>query len=115
MTMHELSLAEALLNQIEEITAKEKASEVVSVRISIGALSGVERDAFEFALPIVAEGTVLSNCDFAISEIPVKVKCEDCLKESFPEMPTLECVECGSANVDIIEGKELTLTSMEIR
>lgn len=113
--MHELSVAEALIEQMEEILSKENAREAVSAKLSVGALSGIEIDALEFALPIAAEGTKLDKCDFLMEKIPVTVECEDCSKQSDPELPLVECAHCGSRNVNIIKGKDFTLTSMEIK
>jgi hydrogenase nickel incorporation protein HypA/HybF len=113
--MHELSVAEALIKQMEEILSKENAQKAISARLSVGALSGIEIDALEFALPIVAEGTKMDKCNFIMEKIPVTVECEDCSKKSEPELPMMECVHCGSININIIEGKDFTLTSMEVK
>lgn len=112
--MHELSLAESMIKQLDEIIDKEGASEAIRVTVSIGALSGVERDALEFALPLVAEGTHFENTEFEFEEVPVKVKCGDCGKISFPEVPMMICMECSSSNIELIEGNEFIIKNMEI-
>jgi hydrogenase nickel incorporation protein HypA/HybF len=113
--MHELSVAEALISQMEEILNKENAQKALSAKLLVGALSGIEIDALEFALPIAAEGTKIEKCDFFMEKIPVTVECKDCSKKSEPELPLVECAHCGSSNVNIIEGKDFTLKSMEIK
>lgn len=112
--MHELSLAEALIEQATEILKKEHASGVKSITVAIGKLSGVERDAFEFAFPIVAENTLLKESELVIEEIPVKVLCFDCSLTGTAEPPVLQCSRCGSGNVKVVDGRDFTLKSMEI-
>ena len=55
--MHELSLADTMIREIEQILDREKAEKVYSVTVLMGRLSGVEKEPFEFAFPIVSEGT----------------------------------------------------------
>jgi hydrogenase nickel incorporation protein HypA/HybF len=112
--MHELSLAESTVDRITEIMRAEKAETLLSVDIEIGAMSGVEPDAFEFAIPVVAEGTVLEKADIRIKSVPVKILCNTCGQKSCPGVPFLECAECGSPDVDIIEGRDFMITSMEV-
>ena len=112
--MHELSLADAMVQEIETIIAKEGASKVFSITVVMGKLSGVEREPFEFAFPIVAEGTNVEGAKLEIIESPVIVKCEDCNAETKLDIPFAKCSSCGSRNVKYISGKEFLIKSMEI-
>lgn len=113
--MHELSLATALIREMEKILTKESASKVLKITVSIGKLSGVNCDAFEFAFPIAAEGSSVEGARLIIEEIPAKVRCKNCRKESTVQIPFIECRNCGSSDFDIVGGRELTIKSMEIK
>ncbi|MCF7790964.1 MAG: hydrogenase maturation nickel metallochaperone HypA [Victivallales bacterium] len=112
--MHELSLADSMVQEIEAIMEKEGAEKVFSVTVKMGRLSGVEKEPFEFAFPIVAEGTKLEKSKLIIEESPVIVKCKDCMTETVLETPFAKCGNCGSRNVDYISGKEFLIKSLEI-
>ena len=55
--MHEMSLAQALVDQVTELAEKDGCQKILSVDVSIGALSGVMRESLEFCFPVVARGT----------------------------------------------------------
>ncbi len=112
--MHELSLAEALVDQVNEILEKEGANRVFEVTVTIGTLSGVERDAFEFAFPMAAEGTDLAKAKLVIEEVPARIKCLKCGAETEVEIPFLECPDCKNSEVEIISGKDFYLKNLEI-
>ncbi len=113
--MHELSLAQALIGEIERIKAKEKAAEVLSVTVRLGALSGVDRASFEFVFPLAVEGTSLEGLNLVIRETPALIGCEDCGKETQPELAFFRCAACGSARVKITGGREFLIESMEVQ
>ena len=46
--MHEMSLAQALVDQVVELAEKDGCRQILSVEVSIGALSGVMREPLEF-------------------------------------------------------------------
>lgn len=113
--MHELSLVEALAGEVEEIMKKESAVKLHRVTVAIGELSGVERDALEFAFPLIAvEGSVLENVELNIVEVPVEIRCEECSTMSKPDVPHMVCGQCGSANVTIVKGKDFLIQTMEV-
>lgn len=112
--MHELSLAEALVNQVREILDEQRATKVHSITLTMGALSGVERDAFEFAYPVAVENTCLEGAVLHIQESDAVVRCRECNKESTPDIPFIQCGHCGSRKVDIVSGREFAIQTMEI-
>ena len=112
--MHELSLAMELVSQVERIVAGEGATRAVTVAVSIGALSGVEREAFEFAFPLAAAQTCLDGARLEIESVPVRAKCRDCGVDNAIDMPNLLCGSCGSCNLEITAGREFVIHSVEV-
>ena len=113
--MHELTFATEMVRTLQGILQKEGASEVVSISVEIGAMSGIEREPFAFCFPIAAEGTPVENARLIIDETPLSVRCTACKKDSKPEFPTVTCVECGSSEVEIVSGRDFVIKSMEVR
>jgi hydrogenase nickel incorporation protein HypA/HybF len=112
--MHELSVACALVEQVEEAARREGARRVLSVQLTLGGLSGVERDALELAFPLAVEGTLLENARLDIDEVPAVAHCRDCGAEAAPALPALLCSACGSFAIEIEGGRELSVRSMEV-
>lgn len=112
--MHELSLAQALIEQAERIRAEHGAESVASITVNIGALSGVDRQSFEFAFPMAAAETALCGARLRIEETPAQALCEDCRARSQPEPAFVVCAACGSRRVRITAGRDFLLTAVEL-
>ena len=68
--MHELGMATALVEQVEEIARKEGAARVVRIELVVGDESGVDREALEFVFPLAAERTAAEGATLAIEIVP---------------------------------------------
>lgn len=112
--MHELSLADSMVRQIEEIIKKEKAAKVLSVTVEMGKFSGVEREPFEFAFPLVAEETPVEGSELIIEEVPGIIKCSDCGTETTLNVPFIKCRQCDSRNVKFVKGRDFIIKSLEV-
>lgn len=112
--MHELSVAEAVIAELEELVRREGARRVARVVLRVGALSGVEPDALEFAFPVAAEGTCAEGAELVLESEPVRVRCGACGAETAADPLWMACGACGADAVEIISGADLTLRSAEL-
>ena len=112
--MHEFSLAQSLVEQVTELVVREGANRVTRIEVSIGAMSGVMKDPFEFCFPEAAKGSCLEGCELSVHEVPLTVACLDCGAKSSPENFDIRCSVCKCRNVTIIEGKDFLLNSVEV-
>jgi hydrogenase nickel incorporation protein HypA/HybF len=112
--MHEMSLAQALVDQVIELAGKDGCQKILSVDVSIGALSGVMRESLEFCFPVVARGTPLERALLNVTEIPLTAECAECGRISNPEPFDMECCHCGSMNLMITKGRDFKLISFEV-
>lgn len=112
--MHELSMAMSLVEQIASIMGNEGASKLHSITLAVGKYSGVEKECFEFAFSIAAEGSPAENAVLIIVQTDMKVRCRDCGVETVNEMPLAKCGKCSSLNVEVISGREFNIKSMEV-
>lgn len=113
--MHELSLATALVEQVQRVCAAERATAVEIIRLRMGALSGVNRESFEFAFPLAAEGTCAAEAKLEFEEVPAEITCDDCRQQSVPGRMFLTCGRCGSNRVRVTAGREFQIVSVEVR
>lgn len=112
--MHELSLACSLIEAAEKVLEAENAARATRVTVGIGKLAGVEIDAFEFAFPLAAKNTGLEGAELVIQDLPIRVHCRACGKESNPDFPRCVCGFCESDDIELLGGREFNIESMEI-
>jgi hydrogenase nickel incorporation protein HypA/HybF len=112
--MHELSIAQSLLEKILALMDERKAVAVTEVHLRVGALSGVNAEALELAFPIAAEGTPAEGADLRIEHVPAKGTCASCGKQSEFEPGLPLCTACGSTELEISEGRDLLLQRVEL-
>jgi len=112
--MHELSIAQALVEQVEKVVLAEGALRANKVLITVGALSGADPEALRGAFPLVAEDTVAEGAELIIEQVAARVRCSACGGESEAENYFVGCAACGSREVELVSGRELNITSIEL-
>jgi hydrogenase nickel incorporation protein HypA/HybF len=113
--MHELSLALSLLDQVGAAAVREGATRVASVRLRVGRMSGVVRDALLFSWDLARADTVASDATLLIDDVAVAVWCSRCDGErAIREGEGLTCSQCGAIAPTIVRGRELELVAMEV-
>ena len=112
--MHELSIAQALVEQVEAVALKEQALSVARVVIAVGALSGADPEALRSVFPLVAEGTAAAGADLVIEPVAACVRCRACGHESLAGDHFIGCAACGSRDVELVAGRELNIKSVEL-
>jgi hydrogenase nickel incorporation protein HypA/HybF len=108
--MHELAITENLL---AAVTERLPDVTITSVRLEIGALSGVVADSVRFCFDLVTKGTNLEGASLEILQAPARAKCHGCGAEFEPEEPIALCL-CGSADVAVLSGADLRVISVQV-
>ncbi|MEV0065768.1 MULTISPECIES: hydrogenase maturation nickel metallochaperone HypA [unclassified Amycolatopsis] len=108
--MHEMSITQSV---VDAIVSRLGSQAVRSVRLEIGRLSGVVPDSVRFCFDVVCEGTSLQGAELEIDEPPGRAACRDCGAEFGIDDPILLCA-CGSANVEVLAGRQLRIKSVEV-
>jgi len=112
--MHELSIAQSLIERVEELASREGAERVERVTVRVGALCGVDPEALGFVFPIAAEGTAAGGAQLTIERVPAAVRCRGCGRTCEPVFPFFLCGHCGSDDVEVTAGRELDLASVDV-
>ena len=108
--MHELAIAESVVSSVLERTGEQSIS---VVRLRVGRLSGVVPDALTFCFELAAAGTALEGAALEIAVEHGRAHCNSCGLDFDLDDPFLLC-ECGSADVALLSGRELSVTSVEV-
>ena len=113
--MHELSIVEALIEQVEkEVRRAGQGGRVTGLDLAIGRLSGVNTDSLRFALELLAPGTVVEGAEVRITEPHATCRCRTCGQATEVDELIVCCPACGSGDVYLEGGADLRLQSIEM-
>jgi hydrogenase nickel incorporation protein HypA/HybF len=113
--VHEVSLAQSLLDIVQEYAEQHGFAGVNTLRVSCGRLSCVAPDALKFAFDLQAEGTCAEGSEIIFDLLPARVYCFECGLEYEVESFTAECPQCRSSEVVMVGGtEELQLVEMDV-
>ena len=76
--MHEVAIAEAIVELVAEHAARDAFRQVRRIHLAIGALSHVDPRALEFGFAAVASGTVADGATLVIDRPPGVARCLVC-------------------------------------
>ncbi|MFI6448205.1 hydrogenase maturation nickel metallochaperone HypA [Kitasatospora sp. NPDC050543] len=112
--MHEMSIALAVVGQVEEAARTGGATAVRSVCLQVGELAGVVPDALQFCFELACAGTVLEGATLLPETVPGRARCASCADEWAVGMPPqLCCPHCGAAAAELLCGRELQILSVQ--
>lgn len=112
--MHELTLAETMIELIEEKAAREKFSRVAVVHLEIGLLSHAEPEALAFCFDSVAAGRCAEGARLEIKRVETIGKCPACHHETIMENRYSPCPQCGTFGLSIIRGADVRISSIVV-
>lgn len=112
--MHEMALAESVVDIVERTAAKAGADKIGLVRLEIGALSHVEPQALRFAFEAVSIGSIAEGAALDIERPPGKAWCHDCGDTVEIAQFGAACPRCGGYKLQISGGDELRVKDMEV-
>jgi hydrogenase nickel incorporation protein HypA/HybF len=110
--MHEMVLAEGILQIVEDAAAKQGFARVKEVRLEIGALSGVEPEALTFCLDVVFRESVAADARVELERLPGRGFCLECGQNV--EIAALydACPNCGGFQVQATGGTEMRVKDL---
>jgi len=111
--MHEMSIAESLVDLIEDEARKEGFTRVRRIEVKLGALGHVEPAALRFCFDAIARGTVAEGASLDIETVAGMGCCPRCGCSTAIAQRYDLCPECGS-HVQMTAGGELRLAELEV-
>ena len=112
--MHELSLAQSVVELIEAAALREGFARVHTVRLDIGALSCVEPEALRFAFESATVGTCAQGARLEILPVAGQGACPVCGHQT--DMDTLYdlCPACEAAPLHVLRGTEMRVRDLDV-
>ena len=104
--MHELSIAEGIIEIVERTAAANDVRSVRAVRVAIGELAGVDIPSLEFAWESVRKGGVAENAVLEIERPKGEAWCLDCCRTVPMARYGDPCPICGGYRLTATGGTE---------
>lgn len=112
--MHEMSLAESVLQIVEQTAERESATRVHALTLEIGELAAVELEALRCCLQIVLRDSIAAEARIDIEHRAGQGRCRQCAAEFALHELYQPCPQCGSYQVEAIAGRELRVAALEM-
>jgi hydrogenase nickel incorporation protein HypA/HybF len=113
--MHELSLAQSLVETVCEALPGAGGGRVVAVNLKVGELAGVVPDALQFCYEVVTKDTPLAGSTLTVRTLPVMVFCAPCDRPVEIELAEgFRCPVCRTPSSDLRQGREIEVESVEL-
>jgi len=90
------------------------ATQIHTMRMQIGRLSGVVPEALRFAFDSLKAGTAAADAELEIEEVLPACWCPHCKAEFSVEDFVFLCPHCQEPSVEVRRGRELNVASLEI-
>ncbi len=112
--MHEMSLAENVLQIITDAAMEQNFSSVKTVRLEIGQLAGVEADAMKFCFTAVTRDTIAQDAKLEIIETPGQAHCTYCAMTVHVRTVYDACPQCGMLPLQVTGGNEMRVKELDV-
>lgn len=112
--MHEMSLMGGVFEVIEQTLSQHEANRVLQVKLKVGELTNAEPDALQMAFEAYSKDTICEGAELIVERVPVRGRCRNCQHEFAVETLFFLCPECQNSSIEVIQGEELLLESLEV-
>jgi hydrogenase nickel incorporation protein HypA/HybF len=112
--MHEMSIAESLVDLIEDEARREGFAHVRRIVVKLGALGHIDPAALLFCFDAVARGTVAQGASLDMETVPGTGWCPQCQRSVAITQRYDLCPACGQSHVQMMAGDELRLAELEV-
>ncbi len=112
--MHEMSLAEGMLQIIEDAARQDRFTKVITVWLEIGQLASADPQAMAFCFDAVTRHTIAAGARLEIIQTLGMGRCTACAKT----VPVTElfgaCPDCGGYQVEVTDGTAMRIKELEV-
>ena len=112
--MHEMSLAEGVLQVVEDAARAQDFARVRAVWLEIGRLAGVEVEALRFCFDAVTCGSIADGARLEIVDLPGAGWCMKCSAAVALDEVGGACPGCGSHQVQVTGGTDMRVKELAV-
>jgi hydrogenase nickel incorporation protein HypA/HybF len=112
--MHEMSLAQSMIEIVEQEMNHHKIDKLKAIHIAVGRMTAVVPEQMTLCFEILTQNTKLAGTEFKMKMVPVTYQCRMCNREFISEGITFNCPSCNGENPELIFGRELKIEFLEV-
>ncbi len=112
--MHELSLCKGILRALADDARAQGYQRVKTVRLEVGALSGIRIEALRLNFQAAARGTLADRATLEVVEVPGAAWCARCEKTMAVAQRFDACPGCGGQSLQLTAGTEMRIQELEV-
>lgn len=112
--MHELALAQSVVSIVENAALQNHVEKVVTVKLIVGQLAGVEMRSFQQGLKVASHGTCMEEAQFIYERPSGTAWCMQCCKTVPLHRLGEACPECGGYQLQVNGGNEFKVGEIEL-
>ena len=113
--MHEISLVQAMLQQLSDLAAQNQATKIIKITMEIGQMSGVVVDSFRFGFDVLSgNDDLVCGAELVIITPPVNYRCTRCDYAGEAAAQPDCCPQCGEIFLIPEGGDGLILQQVEM-
>ena len=112
--MHEMGLAQSIVEIVESAARDNNANRVDSVKLSIGELANIEMESLMQSLKCASANTVMQQADIAIERPSGQAWCMQCGQSVVIHRIGEACPICSGHQLTITSGTEMQVAQIEL-
>lgn len=112
--MHDLTFAKRIVSLLKEKLGAGKGHSKASVSVVLGPFTHVTPESLRSAFLLLNEKEGFNDVSLDIKKHKAKIRCKKCRKEIETASPLTSCPFCGGGEIDLLNGEEFTIESIEI-
>jgi hydrogenase nickel incorporation protein HypA/HybF len=112
--MHEFSITQSILSIALEQAEAAKANKIININLTVGELSGIVDDCVKFYFELLSKDTIAADASLSFEKIPTRLRCRNCNITFPPSSLDWVCPKCREQKVELVSGRECSVTSIEV-
>ncbi len=112
--MHELSIAQNILDIVVAAAEKEGAQKITSITLVAGETRAIVSEQLTFCFEVIAGGTIADGAELDPEIVPVRGMCRGCGEGFIVEDLLYICPKCQGGDIEIPGGTELRIKDIEV-
>lgn len=109
-----MSLMGGVFEVIEKTISQHNVKRVLLVKLKVGALTNAEPDALQMAFEAYCKDTICEGAELIVERVKVLGRCQSCQQVFNVKGMFFLCPNCQGTNIEVIQGEELLLESLEV-
>lgn len=112
--MHEMSLAEGMIQLLEDHASSQQFKQVKKIWLEIGCLSNVEVESLLFCFDAVAKNTLAEHAEVIVERPMGQGFCLDCSQTIQCETLYQPCPLCQGHKIQVTGGQDMRIKELEV-